>query len=160
MDFSKVNNGRQDSVFDISKIEIKKNATYVGEFCLKTSGGEWANEAASIFYQKTPPQEGFSHYFALFQRNGTVYITSGQNAIEPIIMAVQADDGEIIYSRYRHDYRTSKDGSVFVDGGRDYFKSGGINVVPLKVVDGKFTLADLNLNNDAEKKTSSVLKIK
>ena len=160
MDFSKINNGRQDSIFNIPEVEKKKNATYVGEFCLKNTSGGWADEAASVFYQETPPQEGFSNYFALFQRNGTVYITSGQSAIEPVIMAVQADDGEIIYSRFHHDYRSSKDGSVFVDGGRDYFRVGGTNIVPLKVVDGKFTLADLNLVNEQEKIQNSSLKLK
>jgi hypothetical protein len=36
---------------------------------------------------------------------------------------IVADNGEVIYSRYRHDFVYSTDRSVFVDGGRDYVKS-------------------------------------
>jgi hypothetical protein len=45
-------------------------------------------------------------------------------ATQEDIWGVVANDGEVIYSRYRHDYRTSKDGSVMIDGGRDYTKTG------------------------------------
>lgn len=42
---------------------------------------------------------------------------------------------EILYSRSRHDYRTSEDNSVSVDGGFDYFKwSGDIaNIVNIEL---------------------------
>jgi hypothetical protein len=46
------------------------------------------------------------------------------SATEKTITGVKADNGDVIYSRYRHDYRTSQDESVFIDGGRDYLKTG------------------------------------
>jgi hypothetical protein len=33
--------------------------------------------------------------------------------------------GEIIFSRARHDYRTTEDGKCFIDGGFEYTRSGG-----------------------------------
>ena len=32
---------------------------------------------------------------------------------------------EVIYSRFRHDYRLTSDDTVMIDGGRDYTKSSG-----------------------------------
>lgn len=158
MDLSKVNNGRSDCIFKIEEVEKKRNSKYVGEFCLLTKSGEWANSPASIFYQEKPPVEGYSNYFALIVQNGTLYITSGASAVEETIWAVQADDGEIIYSRYRHDYRESKDKSVFIDGGRDYLKSSTQNVIPLEIVDGKFALKDLTLTENIKQIKNSKLK--
>jgi hypothetical protein len=36
------------------------------------------------------------------------------------ILGIESDSGEIIYSRFQHDYRESYDKSVFIDGGREY----------------------------------------
>ena len=134
-----VNNGRDDAQFDINKVEIKYGAKFVGQFCVKTRDGGWANSPADVYWQAVPPIKGYSNYFALIQQHGTVYITSGASAVEPLINAVVAKDGEIIYSRFRHDYRTSTDGSADIDGGRDYVRraKGGRDIL-LKIVDGQF----------------------
>lgn len=136
----KINNGREEALFNIEKVEKKYNAQYVGEFCLKNKEGQWADEAVSIFYQKTPPKKGYSHYFALIVRNGIAYITSGQSAIEGKFYAIMADDGEIIYSRFRHDYRISKDNSVFIDGGRDYVKASSSDLIEFEINDGRYVI--------------------
>lgn len=104
----------------IETIEQKKNAKYVGDFCIKDRNGNWAEDPVSIFWQETPPVEGYSHYFGIFFRDSAMYITSGQDAADVVMDGVIANDGEILYSRYRHDYRVSKDGSAMIDGGRDY----------------------------------------
>lgn len=43
--------------------------------------------------------------------------------------------GEIIFSRARHDYRTTKDGKCFIDGGFDYARCGGFDceIVPIEI---------------------------
>ncbi len=133
-----VNTGRDDAQFKIDVVENKYNAKFVGQFCLKTKDGQWANSPADVYWQATPPVEGYSNYFALIIQHGSVYITSGASAVEPLISAAVATDGEIIYSRYRHDYRTSADKSVFIDGGRDYTKGGAGKYTTLKVVDGEW----------------------
>lgn len=134
----KINNGSEDCVIGekgIKHFEEKYNAKYIADLCLKTVDGGWANEPAAIFYQETPPQEGYSNYFAVFVRNRKTYITSGQSAVEGIIAGIESDDGEVVFSRYRHDFRQSKDGSVFIDGGRDYIKSNNPSrLVEIKIV--------------------------
>jgi hypothetical protein len=139
-----VNNGRADAKFSIEAVEKKYNAKFVGQFCLRTRGGGWhGDDCADVYYQETPPVAGYSNYFGLIVQNGTTYITSGASGVEGIINCVQADDGEIIYSRFRHDYRVSTDKSVFIDGGRDYVH-GGLHgkYFAMKVVDGEFYEAE------------------
>ena len=108
----------------IEIIEKKYNAKYVGDFCIMTKHG-WSESPVAIFWQEKPPVEGYSHYFGIFVQEDTIYITSGESAFSKPIVGIVADDGEVVYSRYRHDFRSSKDGSVFIDGGRDYTKWGG-----------------------------------
>lgn len=133
-----VNSGRDDAQFKIDVVEQKYNAKFVGQFCLKTKDGSWANSPADVYWQAEPPVAGYSNYFALITQYGSVYITSGESAVVAPISAVESD-GEIIYSRYRHDYRSTKDGIAIIDGGRDYTKrAGGGRDLTLKVVDGEF----------------------
>lgn len=133
-----VNSGRNEAQFDIAKVEAKYNAHFVGQFCCKTRDGSWANSPADVYWQAKPPVEGYSNYFALIIQGGSAYITGGASAVEPHISAVESD-GEIIYSRYRHDYRATSDGKAIIDGGRDYTKrAGGGRDLVLKVVNGEF----------------------
>jgi hypothetical protein len=148
-----VNNGRDDAQFKTDVVEAKYKAHFVGQFCLKTAGGGWANAPADVYWQEKPPVEGYSHYFALIYQHGSPYITSGASAVEQVISAVESD-GEIIYSRYRHDFRQTKDGKAIIDGGRDYVKrAGGGRDLQLKVIDGYFyelELADMDEFNVKE----------
>jgi hypothetical protein len=139
-----VNSGRNEAQFNIEAVEKKYNAKFVGQFCLRTREGAWqGDDCADVYYQEKPPVEGYSNYFGLIIQGGTTYITSGASGVEGIISCVQADDGEIIYSRYRHDYRVSTDKSVFIDGGRDYVKGGAHGkYFAMKVVDGEFYEAE------------------
>lgn len=122
---------------DVDKVEAKYNAKFVGDFCLKGRNGDYVTNTAAVFWQETPPVEGYSHYFALVFQGGTLFIANGASAFDSPIIGVVARDGEIVYSRHRHDFRTSKDGSVTVDGGRDYLKLVGeyaINAKQVKLV--------------------------
>ncbi len=139
-----INTGRADAICDIDKIEKKYKATWVGQLSLKTTSGNWTTDnCGDVYYQEYPLHDGFSKYFALVIQQGDLFITSGASAVEGIITAVEADDGEIIYSRYTHDYRCSQDDSVFIDGGRSYVRTGvGYKLHHLKIVDGKFVKCD------------------
>lgn len=125
----------------ISIVEKKYDATYVCETPIKDVNGNWVNFPCAIFYTEEPHPDG-SNYFALYDYalpDGTsrLYICNGISAVTTIT-GVVADDGEIIYSRYRHDYRTSTDGSVFVDGGRDYLKCPlDAKTVDFTIINGK-----------------------
>jgi len=154
-----VNTGRSESKFNIEKVEEKYKAKFVGQLCLRVRDGGWhGDDCGDVYYQEVPPVEGYSKYFALIIQHGTTYITSGASAVEGIINGVIANDGEIIYSRYRHDYRTSTDGSTFIDGGRDYVRGGATGrYINMKIVDGEFyQLEDEDMGFDEDESAPSV----
>lgn len=134
-----INTGRDDAIFEIGKVEARYNAKWVAQLPLRDRRGNWMqDQCADVYYTAEPHPRG-SHYFGLFYSiDGVPFITNAASAVEGIITAVEAEDGEIIYSRYTHDYRTSKDGTAFIDGGRSYTKTNmNAKFVDLKVVDGE-----------------------
>jgi len=113
----------------IAKVENMYNAKYVFESCLKMKDGGWSNIPVCIFYTEEAHPEG-SNYFGLYRTDfGDVMITNGISATEPFDALQIGDD--IIYSRYRHDYREHK--GAMVDGGRDYFKRSSDKGTPVKL---------------------------
>jgi hypothetical protein len=109
---------------DIKEVERKKNCKFVCELPIRGSGG-WTNFPAQIYYQEEPPVEGYSNYFALYYDYAGLHITSGQCVVGIAIPAVVTAEGEVIYSRCRHDFRRADTADMFVDGGLDYFRVGG-----------------------------------
>ena len=97
----------------------------------------WSNIPGAIFYTEKAHPQG-SNYFALYFNGDTCYITDGLPSIKDVVFHGIEAEGEVVYSRYRHDYREGKNGA-FVDGGRDYFRYGGdsfddYHIVEFKVV--------------------------
>lgn len=138
----------------IAKIEKMKNAVFVCDTCLRAAGGGWVNDSVAIFWNRDPANipPGGSAYFGLFMKyrgpgeDTALMITNAISAVEEPITGVVAANGDIIYSRYRHDYRHSPDGTAMVDGGRDYFRTGpvGIGTVTLQIVDGELKITKLH----------------
>lgn len=123
--FVKPTSGYHFSENNIKTIEEKYGAKYIGYFCTRKSNGAWNDLPVDVFYQPNPDvSKGHSHYFGMFRQIGNVYITDAISITENPMLGVIANDGEVVVSRYRHDYRRSNDGSVFIDGGRDYTKYG------------------------------------
>lgn len=138
----------------IQKLEKQYNAKYILETDLlgkdQFSGATfWANKPAVIFYTEKAHPEG-SNYFALYFRGDSLMITDGLPSIKDVVFLGLEAESEVIYSRYRHDFREGKNGA-FVDGGRDYFKYGGdkfedYNIVKFKVVKDQLEI----INNTGE----------
>jgi hypothetical protein len=140
----------------LKKVEAHYEAIYVCETCVKNRDGSWANQSVSVFYQadlaKVP--EGGSQWFGLFFRSVDPFsldenapqqlcIVNAISAVENDIDGIVASNGDVIYSRYRHDYRLSPDGSVMIDGGRDYTKNnGGGPIIKLRIVEDKLTIVE------------------
>jgi hypothetical protein len=55
-------------------------------------------------------------------------ITNGAFVEEQNFQGIIADNGDIIFSRSRHDYRVSDDESVWIDGGREYTRTPLVEV--------------------------------
>lgn len=128
---------------DIKKLEEKYNARYVCDTALR-QGDEWADKAVAIFYQEEPHPHG-SQYFGIFRQQGEFYICNAISAVGVPMAAVVADDGEVVFSRFHHDYRTSTDGSVFIDGGREYIRTNVFDderIVYVMIDDGTLSVID------------------
>lgn len=142
------------SAENIAKIEEMKDAKYVCETCLKGKGGGWINQAVAVFWNKDPANipPGGSAWFGLFRKYyppelveilpPQLMITNAISATETPITGVVAMNGDVIYSRYRHDYRISPDKTAMVDGGRDYLRTGpfGLGTVTLEIQDGEIVI--------------------
>lgn len=154
MDYKILKDSELFSAENILRIEDKQNAVYVCETCLKGVGGGWINSPVAVFWNTDPANipPGGSAWFGMFFKYdadsaetgkiGPLMITNAISAVENKITGVVAKNGDIIYSRYRHDYRLSPDGTAMVDGGRDYLRSGplGIGTVDLAILDGLLTV--------------------
>lgn len=130
-----INKGSSQLPVKIKQIERCYCAKYVCDLCILTDAG-WSEQPVQIYYVKTPSEPHFPHYFGVFVKNGVAVLTCAASAAGVKMFAVEAEDGEIIFSRYRHDYRQSKDGTAFIDGGRDYSRYGGGTPLNLILVDG------------------------
>ena len=121
---------------DIKKVEKKYKVKFVCETPIKDRGA-WREYPSLIFYGEKHPQG--SNYMALsvilnYDGKADMVVSDGISATEGDFVGM-VDGDEVIYSRYRHDYRVGKTG-VFIDGGRDYTRSSGGQVVKMKIIEG------------------------
>lgn len=138
----------------IAMVEKQYGARYVFETCLRKGNSEWANFPVAVFYNDVAHPKG-SNYFALYRDPLTdkfMVTDAGPSVIDEEFAGLEAE-GEVVYSRYRHDYRVSKNGA-FVDGGRDYFRYGGdpfddYNLVKFKVVADRLEIIDNNASTQS-----------
>lgn len=123
-------------------------AEFVDSICVETRKGSgiYTDDPVYIFHQTNPPN-GYHPYFAMYwrpeypgQKDYRLYIASGES-FDPEVKALlvpnkKRNGGELIYSRYRHDYFTTNDGKNMIDGGRDYVRHtlpDGYQIVTLNV---------------------------
>ena len=126
----------------IKKAEELYGAKYMGFWSTKRSdNGGWNDTPVDVFYLPNHDTEkGHSHNFGLYKRmlTGVLYITDAKSAFSDPILGIETEDGEVIVSRYRHDY-VEKD-KYMVDGGRDYFRTSGGPVVRIRVEGPEFVI--------------------
>jgi hypothetical protein len=103
----------------VKKVEELKNAKWL----LDT---EHKGVPVSVFWQDVPHPKG-SNFFALYYYDAggvdTLMIIDGAFITKQKIKAVMLLNGDVIYSRYRHDYFEHR--GIAIDGGRDYLKVSG-----------------------------------
>lgn len=130
----------------IKTIEDKKYAIFVCDTCLMNIHGNWVNSPVAVFWNKYPskiPKTGSAWFGLFFNPDGVLMVVNAISAVETPIDGVVADNGDVIYSRYRHDFRSSPDDSVFVDGGRDYLRCSSVDptrTVKLQIVRGELQI--------------------
>ena len=127
----------------IRKISEMYGGKYLGYWAIKDKNGNWSEMPVDVFYQPNPDRsKGHTNYFGMYRNfNDQVMITNAESAFSQPITGVVTDDGEVIVSRYRHDYVT-KDNRM-IDGGRDYVRSSTIGpFVTITIKDDEFVFGD------------------
>ena len=124
----------------IKKAEELYGAKYMGYWCTKRLNGQsWNDNPVDVFYQPNPDVEkGHKNYFGLYVQGGSLYITDATSAFSDPITGIETEDGEVIVSRYRHDY--VEKGKYMIDGGRDYLRTSGGPFVRVRVDGPKFVI--------------------
>lgn len=124
----------------IKKVEELRGAKYMGYWCTMNPKGFWNEQPVDVFYQPNPDlEQGHSHYFGIFIKENSVFICDAASAFSETIGGIITEDGEVLVSRYRHDYVT-KEGGYMIDGGRDYMKASLHQTVAVNVKDGEFII--------------------
>lgn len=137
--FSRPSNGYHLSSDGIVKVENKYGAKFLGPYCIRDKRESWSEQPVDVFYQPNPDtSKGHSEYFGIYMDAlaGSVYICNAQTAFSEPMTGIVADNGQVVVSRWRHECRRSLDGSVTIDGGRDYVRLIGdksINAKKVKV---------------------------
>lgn len=106
--------------------ERYNDAVYIAETSIKQPTGGYTQYPVAVFFQDDPEDESYPDHFGLFKQGFShkVFIC-GVPDFNPIVHALhKPETGEIIWSRYGHDYTTSSDGHASIDGGRDYCRYG------------------------------------
>ncbi len=128
----------------------KKGGRHVVDCAWFARGGGWTTEPVSIYYVAERPVDcAFTNrYFGLsvtgnWDGGPVIFDADRVEEIKFYGIHDQMSD-EVIFSRWRHDYRCfSYGGPCFVDGGLDYFRTvghldSGLRFAHFSVRDGEF----------------------
>ena len=129
-------NGFHFSTDQIKVIEEMYKAKYMGYWATQRRDGSWNDMPVDVFYQPYPDLvRGHSHYFGMYRDTYTdeTMITDAKSAFSVPMVGLLTEDGEVIVSRYRHEYVAK--GDNFIDGGRDYVRSNTNSSMVVVTVD-------------------------
>ena len=108
----------------IRKVEENRSCRYVCEWNVLDAKGDPYGQPMMIFWNDVAHPQG-SNWMALYSDVGGYYVRDGITASRLPIQAYVSDDGQAVFSKHRHDFRSSHDGTISVDGGREYTKLMG-----------------------------------
>ena len=128
-------------------------ASYVGPFDLLNGTVE------EVFYQPNPDvSKGHQEYFSFFKKDfsklSSFYVRGAASIASAVFIGIVSAENEVVISRHRHEYRESQDRTIFIDGGRDYIRTGFAETafvdsssyrptqVKVKIINGNYCLED------------------
>jgi hypothetical protein len=141
-----INMGEQPAFVDVEKVEQRYAertggaCKFIGMLTIKTQTG-WSDDPVAVFWQEKVADPTHSNYFGLYVQARSLMICNAISVAEGEWSGVlDHTTGEIVFSRYRHDYRQSRSGTVFADGGRDYFRGSGKYLIKMRVEGPKMVI--------------------
>jgi len=129
--------------FDVALITehySKKDGVPVTYVC--TTDLNASDVPVDVYYRETPHPEFGNRYFGLYHDHvrGHLMITNA-DIVESLEFGMIEVDGKYYYSQSHHDYKVV--GDKMIDGGRQYIRSSGCNVV-MRITNGKFIAKDID----------------
>lgn len=103
----------------IGMVEQEYNCRYVCEWNTINKADKTNDSPIALFWQEVPHPRG-SNWMGMFLKGKEVYVCDGESASRLPIMGYVSNSNQVLFSKHRHDFRQSNDGSVTVDGGREY----------------------------------------
>jgi hypothetical protein len=128
----------------ISKAYSKKDGVEVRYVCTSEVNGN--NTPCDIFYRSSPHPEFGNRYFAIGKRIHGAFITSADSIEDETFAMVKDPDGNLVYSRFRHDFIMLPNGNM-IDGGRAYTRTN-THVRLFKIKDAEFVEIQEEVQND------------
>ena len=142
-----INMGEPYWLFDRSQVKrLEADALYVGDFAVRSSKGLWSSIPVAVFFTPSPREGRTNNYFGVYKSQArldmpTRMICDATSVAEHTWEGLEMK-GEVIFSRWRHDFRCFSFGGPCVDGGPDYLRVVGLSNlakrVSLRLVDGIF----------------------
>ena len=99
----------------IEQVEQNYNCRYVTEWHLDNK------QMVLLFWNDTPHPKG-SNWMGVYGSGDHLYVCDGIAASRLPVCCMVSNDKQVLFSKTRHDFRSSHDGSVTVDGGREYLR--------------------------------------
>lgn len=116
------------TTFDSNKVENLYGAKFVGQRVV-------GDRVIPVYFQPHPDvSKGHSSFFGLYfgvtrsvlgEIESAILICNALSHKHMAIGVVNKKTGELLISRYRHDYHSTQNGSFYVDGGQAYIRIVG-----------------------------------
>lgn len=129
--------------FNIEECEETLGGKFLGELCVAIRNDTWTDYPVAVFWLPSSEKYG-SNYIGLhgsFGVDENIYYVDASSVADGEWAGRIAENGEIIFSRFRHDYRRSIDGTAVADGGRDYIRGFGKQIW-LQIVGPDFVILE------------------
>lgn len=120
----------------VCNIYSKKDGVPISYVCSTTLLKEGV-ETYDVFYRYTPHPEFGNKYFGLIKRMSGMFICNADIVEDFEFGTILDDDGQLVYSEHRHDYKAFNNGNM-IDGGRSYVRYSGMAPIIYVVRNGEF----------------------
>jgi len=99
----------------VDQVENNYNCRFVSEWYINKKG------MIMLFWNDVAHPQG-SNWMGVYGHGDQLYVCDGIAATHFPINCMVSNSKQVLFSKSRHDFRSSHDGSVTVDGGREYLR--------------------------------------
>ena len=111
----------------LRKLEERHQGIFIGSYARRLASGGWTEAPVCVFFVPFPDwSKGHGHYLGVHaDRDGALWLSNAGSIQETTWPAAVGQDGEVVVSRFRHDFQQTQDKTASIDGGQDYARGSG-----------------------------------